>query len=110
FDLREAVEAMALAHGVQAAQKDIEFIAFVDPRLAAARVGDPGRFQQVLLNLVANAIKFTETGEVTVEVRAVGDAPTGEMLRVSIRDTGIGIPEDRISALFSPFAQVDAST
>ena len=110
FDLRQAVEAVATSIAPRAEEKGLELVAFVDPRLNPMRCGDPGRIQQVLLNLASNAIKFTESGEVVIEVRPERQAGRDPHIRVSIHDTGIGIPPDRVDALFHPFAQVDAST
>src|SRR5205807_5644039 len=75
-------------------------------------VGDAGRLRQVLLNLVANAIKFTDAGEVVVRVEVAGDpAPEGEVgLRFTVRDTGIGIPRDQQERIFRAFEQEDTST
>jgi len=73
-------------------------------------VGDPGRIRQILLNLLSNAVKFTEKGEVIVHVDAEPDGSGQHRLQFAVRDTGIGIPKDRIDRLFESFSQVDAST
>src|SRR5262245_58801716 len=84
----------------------------MQPELPDALVGDAGRLRQVLLNLVGNALKFTEEGEVVARVEAAGDpAPEGEVgLRFTVRDTGIGIPPDKQEAIFRAFEQEDTST
>ena len=95
--------------GHRAAEKGLELTCFVRPGVPAAVVGDPERLRQILFNLASNAIKFTERGEVRIaaELVAAGDLPT---IRLSVADTGIGIPADRLAQLFAPFMQVDAST
>jgi two-component system, sensor histidine kinase and response regulator len=110
FDLREVVEdtAEVLAH--QAHKKRIEVTALVADDVPALVRGDRGRFRQVLLNLLSNAIKFTEAGEVSVRARARPDGDDELLVEVAVRDTGIGIPPDRIAALFEPFLQGDSST
>ena len=82
----------------------------IDPAVPLFLKGDPGRIRQVVTNLVSNALKFTEKGSVTVNASLVSDQDGVSTVKFSIRDTGIGIPESRISAIFSPFTQVDAST
>ncbi len=110
FDLRYAVEAVVASLAPRAAQKGLELVAAVHPDLPPLVRGDPGRLQQILLNLVSNAIKFTERGEVSI--RAALDDPSDNRIRVrfTVRDTGIGIPDDRRERLFQSFSQVDAST
>jgi PAS domain S-box-containing protein len=106
YDLYQAVEDVVQLMAPRAHAKRLELACRVDDRLPAAVSGDPYRFRQVLTNLVANALKFTETGEVVVTV-AVDPA---QRLHVSVRDTGIGIAEDARKRLFAPFAQADGST
>ena len=106
--LEEALDLVA----VRAAQKGIELAYLFEHGVPEAVYGDLGRLRQVLLNLLANAVKFTEEGEIFVGVRClppVGDARLGEV-QFSIRDTGIGIPADRIDRLFHAFSQVDESS
>jgi signal transduction histidine kinase/CheY-like chemotaxis protein/ligand-binding sensor domain-containing protein len=97
-------------------RKELDLVADVDPAMPALVVGDPGRFRQVLINLVGNAIKFTTTGGVTVQVsravRTAGDPPqdpTRVTLRVEVRDTGIGMTAEACAKLFQSFTQVDSS-
>jgi signal transduction histidine kinase/CheY-like chemotaxis protein/ligand-binding sensor domain-containing protein len=97
-------------------RKELDLVADVDPEVPALVTGDPGRFRQVLINLVGNAIKFTTTGGVTVQVtRARGhtNVPIGDhprvTLRVEVRDTGIGMTKEACAKLFQSFTQVDAS-
>jgi two-component system, sensor histidine kinase and response regulator len=110
FDLRAAVEDAVglLAEQVQA--KNLELAAFIHPDVPTALRGDPGRLRQVLMNLISNAIKFTEHGEVTVEVVPAHESPDGITVRFSISDTGIGISPETCTRLFQPFSQADDST
>jgi PAS domain S-box-containing protein len=118
FNLRECVESVLDLMASPAAQKGLELNGFVEPSLPNLFVGDAGRLRQILINLVNNAIKFTEQGEVTVSVsgRTVSkdelefSAPDDPYeLQISVRDTGLGIPPERRERLFKSFSQVDAS-
>src|SRR5205823_6688039 len=112
LSLRAAVGDTLRALAVRAHGKGLELIYHVQPEVPDALVGDAGRLRQVLLNLVGNAIKFTDQGEVVVHVEAAGDpAPGGEVgLRFAVRDTGIGIPPDKQGTIFRAFEQEDTST
>src|SRR6201999_1429910 len=81
-----------------------------DPAVPDVLRGDPGRLRQVLLNLWGNGVKFTEHGEVALDVCIAAAGVDSMLLRFDIRDTGIGIPADRLNTLFKAFSQVDAST
>ena len=110
FDLRETVEGVVDLMAPRAAEKQLELTMLVHQATPVTLKGDPGRLRQVLANLVGNAIKFTPSGEVGVEVAVVGvDAEVAE-LRFSVRDTGVGISEEVQRTLFSPFTQGDASS
>jgi CheY-like chemotaxis protein len=110
FDVRDCVEsALDLVAG-RAAEKDVNLAYLVDNSLPQSIVGDVTRVRQVLVNFLSNAVKFTERGDVYVHVTS-RELPTGRIeAAVSVRDTGIGIPSDRIDRLFRSFSQVDAST
>ena len=111
FDVQGLVDATVRLLAVRAAGRGIELLADVDPAVPRGVRGDPGRLRQVLTNLLGNALKFTERGEVAVTVQLAGAAPDGTVrLRFTVRDTGIGIPAERIGAVFDEFTQVDAST
>lgn len=97
-----------LAQGAEA--KGLAIRARTAPTTPEVLKGDATRLQQVLVNLVGNAVKFTDAGSVTVDVDAVPSAEDSCVLRLRVTDTGIGIPADRIDRLFQPFSQVDAST
>jgi two-component system, sensor histidine kinase and response regulator len=112
FSLRAVVGDTLRALAVRAHSKGLELIYDVQPEVPDALVGDAGRLRQVLLNLVGNALKFTEEGEVVVRVEATGGpAREGDLgLRFTVRDTGIGIPPDKQEAIFRAFEQEDTST
>ena len=106
FSLRATVDAVGQLVASTAEQKGLALVLHVEPDVPHRVVGDPVRLRQVLLNLVNNAIKFTEAGRVSIHVAEVGPARA----RFEVRDTGIGIPADRIDRLFRAFSQVDGST
>jgi len=110
FDLRAVVESVAELLAPSAYEKGIDFVCDVPPALPVALRGDGGRLRQVLTNLVANAVKFTEHGGVNVEVRLVRETPAYAHLRIAVRDSGIGISPERQAAVFDSFTQADGST
>ncbi len=112
FSVRATVGDTLRALAVRAHRKGLELIYDVQAEVPDALVGDAGRLRQVLLNLVANAIKFTDAGEVVVRVEVAGAAaPEGEVgLRFTVRDTGMGIPRDQHERIFRAFEQEDSST
>ena len=110
FDLRECVEGALDIVAPRASEKDVELGCLVDQDVPAGVVGDATRLRQVLLNLLSNAVKFTEQGEVVVHVGAEHAGSNSYRLQLSVRDTGIGIPQERMDRLFVSFSQVDAST
>ena len=109
-DLRECVESALEIVAPRAWEKRIELGCLIDEEAPAGIVGDAARLRQVLLNLLSNAIKFTEKGEVVVQVGAEPAGASAYRLELAVRDTGIGIPSDRMDRLFASFSQVDAST
>ena len=110
FQFTESLSDSLAALALRAQQKGLELALEIPPEVPDAVVGDPSRLRQVVTNLVGNAIKFTETGEVVVSV-AVEDQDTEVVtLRFSVRDTGIGIPPDRQAMIFDAFRQADDST
>jgi signal transduction histidine kinase/ligand-binding sensor domain-containing protein/ActR/RegA family two-component response regulator len=110
FAVRTCVEDAVRLLAVRARQKGIELVSRISPQVPEYVVGDENRLRQVIVNLVGNAVKFTETGEVAVEVVCQEPAPGQCLLRFSVADTGIGIPPEKQREIFEPFAQADAST
>ena len=110
FDPRECVEEALDIVAPRASEKDVELGCLVDESVPAGILGDGVRLRQVLLNLLSNAVKFTEKGEVITHVDAVPAEPGLHRVHFAVRDTGIGIPKDRMNRLFESFSQVDAST
>ncbi|MDR3373626.1 MAG: response regulator [Ancalomicrobiaceae bacterium] len=110
FRLDAVLEQVADAIGFQAGHKGIEFLIRYDPSIPPVLIGDPLRLGQVLLNLCGNAVKFTEQGEVELAFRLLSSTPTGIIVQVHVRDSGIGIPPEQQQKLFEKFTQADQST
>jgi two-component system, sensor histidine kinase and response regulator len=110
LDLTTSVEDVGSIMAFQAAAKGLELIVNVRPDVPVRVLGDPQRIRQCLLNLVGNAIKFTQRGEVVVEVCTVGGQQGKALVHFEVRDTGIGIAPDTLNTLFQPFTQADSST
>ncbi len=110
FDLHRSVDGVRDLLSWKAEEKGLQFRCRVDDRIPDVLMGDPLRIRQVLLNLLGNAIKFTEQGSVSLDVRLVARHDRVARLAFSVRDTGIGIPERKLESLFDSFSQVDEST
>lgn len=110
FDLEQQLIEFSEAMAYRAKEKGLEFVLDLTNVNDSLLKGDPGRIRQVLTNLVSNAIKFTETGSITVRMSTERVNGSGVMLSGSVIDTGVGIPVDKISSLFDSFSQVDSST
>ncbi len=114
FDLSNLLDDFADTLAVRAHEKGLELLCAADLDVPTLLRGDPGRLRQILANLAGNAVKFTHAGEVAIRVSLVEEEGAEELetllLRFSVRDTGIGIPKDKIGLLFDKFSQVDAST
>lgn len=110
FDLRTCVEDACELVAYKAQEKGLELAILFHYEVPTRVVGDPARLRQILLNLVSNAVKFTDKGEIVVRVTLEDLREDRETVRFEVQDSGIGIPEDRIDSLFRPFTQVDAST
>ncbi|MEO3389217.1 PAS-domain containing protein [Mesorhizobium sp. CAU 1741] len=109
FQLAEAIEDVATLVSTRAKEKDLELIVRVQPGLHDHYVGDAGRLRQIITNLLGNAVKFTDSGHVLVDVTGTAEGDD-TLLRVSVTDTGIGIPKDKLAHVFDKFSQVDASS
>jgi PAS domain S-box-containing protein len=110
FDLRECLEAALDLVAIRAAEKNLDLACTLDDTVPTAVIGDLTRLRQVVVNLLNNAIKFTERGEVVVSVGSRVLEDQRYELQFAVRDTGIGIPADGLERLFQPFSQVDLST
>ncbi|NUM35642.1 MAG: response regulator [Candidatus Brocadiae bacterium] len=110
FDIEELMNKLGEVMSVRAYKKNLELICHVAPEIPLKLIGDPLRLNQILLNLVGNAIKFTEKGEVAVKVSKQAQDKNKLYLLFTISDTGIGIPSEKIDSIFERFMQVDAST
>lgn len=110
FDLRGVVENVAALFGRQAQAKAVELLCFIPNDVPHYVVGDPTRLRQVLTNLLGNALKFTETGQVVLQVKLAALHGDDVYLEFEVRDTGIGMREEDLAKLFTAFNQIDAST
>ncbi|MGD8498387.1 MAG: response regulator, partial [Chromatiales bacterium] len=110
FQLQPLLEELADLFADRVAQKDIELLIARDTDVPSALVGDPLRLRQVLINLLSNALKFTEAGDIVVKAESVKDEGGKVWLRFSVRDSGIGIPPEKLGTLFESFTQADGST
>jgi signal transduction histidine kinase/DNA-binding response OmpR family regulator len=110
FNLRDSLGTTLKTLALRAHQKGLELAYRVQPEVPEAVVGDPGRLRQILVNLVGNAIKFTEQGEVVVYVETEAQTAATICLHVAVTDTGVGIPADKQHVILEPFTQIDGST
>ncbi len=110
FSLQDSLGDTMKSLGSRAHRKRLELAFQIDSEIPDGLIGDPGRLRQILLNLVGNAIKFTEAGEVVVNVRIMSQTDEDIVLQFSVRDTGVGIPSDRLDTIFDAFEQADSST
>ena len=110
FDLRTTVEDTAEMLYMRARKAGLELTCDIDPNVPHYLKGDPGRLRQIITNQAGNSVKFTHQGEIVIAARLESESEDSVVIKFEIRDTGIGIPANRIDALFSPFTQVDGST
>ncbi len=110
FPLRQTVEEAVCLMAERAFDKGVELVCSLEPGIPDMLLGDPGRLRQILLNLVGNAVKFTEQGEVCVHVEEVLDTPEKASLRIAVSDSGIGITKEAQAKIFESFSQADTST
>jgi signal transduction histidine kinase/DNA-binding response OmpR family regulator len=109
FDLRNTVEHASQTVAVRAAEAGLELTCRIRPEVPTALVGDPSRLRQILVNLLNNAIKFTEEGEVGLDVKIEQENESSIFLHFTVSDTGIGIPTDKMDTIFESFQQADGS-
>ena len=110
FDLRLCIEDVLDLMAPKALEKHIDIIYYIDPNVHQYIFGDGFRLRQIIVNLVSNAIKFTEKGDILIYISLASKIGEEVLLEFSVKDTGIGIPLNKIETLFAPFTQVDAST
>ncbi|MBZ5536608.1 MAG: response regulator [Acidobacteriia bacterium] len=110
FGLREVVGDTLKVLALRAQQKQLELACHVSPHVPERLIGDPDRLRRIIMNLAGNAIKFTERGEVVLDVGVVWETPAEVSLRFAVSDTGIGISPEKQKEIFEPFAQADSST
>ena len=110
FDLRDSLDEAIRSIALRAHEKGLELVCEVTPNVPETVVGDPSRLRQIVLNLLGNAVKFTAAGEVTLQVGAEETDGRQVVLHFIVADTGIGIPSEKLSSIFAPFTQADAST
>ncbi|MGR8949638.1 MAG: ATP-binding protein, partial [Gammaproteobacteria bacterium] len=110
FDVREIVEQSAEIYALKTDAKNIELSSHIGASVPPRVKGDPSRLRQIILNLIGNAIKFTDNGEIVVRVACTEMTDSTVKLLFSVADTGIGIPKDKLQTIFGSFTQVDSST
>jgi len=110
FDLRCTLDDVGDLMALKAHEKGLEFVSNIHRHVPLLLFGDPGRLRQILINLIGNAIKFTEKGEIAIHVSVEKNDRTHATIRFEIIDTGMGIPHDRMEKLFKPFSQLDSSS
>ena len=110
FNLIENIEESVEIYALKAAEQGIELLTSIDDDISPVRTGDPARLRQIVLNLISNALKFTDHGEIVVRIHKAQEKNDDNYLHFSVSDTGIGIPEKKLEAIFASFSQVDSST
>jgi len=110
FELREMFDKLSEMFGSRAVEKEIELLVDVDPTIPDLIIGDSLRLKQVLINLVGNALKFTSRGSIMIRAKCLEKSEKQVTLALSVKDTGIGIPTEKLDKLFEAFTQVDTST
>ncbi len=110
FSIREVLEKIVNLLSVKVFQEKLEFVCEISPNLPDILIGDPLRIRQILINLISNAVKFTEEGTVGIHVKMLDHIEEQVSIEFSVEDTGIGIPKDKIGRLFQSYQQVDTST
>ncbi len=109
FDVVDLCETVAESLALRAHEKNLELVVWVDPDVPAELIGDPLRLRQIIVNLLGNAVKFTEFGEVSLAVEKITAEDDRADIRFTVSDTGIGIPEEKIDSVFQVFTQLDST-
>ncbi|NKQ39968.1 MAG: response regulator [Sulfurovum sp.] len=111
FDARERFESAVESYAAKAAQKNIEFGAYIDPTIPDTLIGDPTKLSQIITNLISNAVKFTNSyGEINIFIEKVSEDDKHAKIKFAIKDTGVGITDEQKSKIFEEFSQADSST
>jgi PAS domain S-box-containing protein len=110
FNLLKLLEDLADLYALRAAEKNLEFVWYLDPAVPLDLRGDPGRIRQILINLIGNSLKFTPSGSISLAVTRRPDQQQRIVLHIEVSDTGIGISRDKFETIFSSFEQVDSTT
>ncbi len=110
FDLRVTLDSISDLVAIKANEKGLEYVTVIHPDVPSLLKGDPGRVRQILVNLAGNAVKFTHEGEIIIYVELEDETQQQACIRFRVKDTGIGIPDDKLDRLFKSFSQVDSST
>jgi CheY-like chemotaxis protein len=110
FDLWELLESIGVTLGIKASQKKLELLCYTNPDVPQYIMGDPTRLRQILINLAGNSLKFTEKGEIAINVKILKKENDKVSLHFTVKDTGIGIPKEKQAKIFESFSQVDSST
>ncbi|MFT6332757.1 MAG: signal transduction histidine kinase/CheY-like chemotaxis protein [Lentimonas sp.] len=110
FDLRKVIEDLADLMSASAEKKNIEVVTYISPQVPRVLIGDPIRIRQILINLVSNSIKFTNYGQIFIDISLHKKSSDKDSINFNIRDSGIGIEKDKVRNLFKKFVQVDMST
>jgi len=110
FSLPALLDSVAAASAIQAHGKGLELMVSAEPEIPVRLLGDAGRLRQILTNLLGNAVKFTQKGEVVVRASLAETLDSGCLIRFSVRDTGIGVPPEKLGPIFDKFSQADVST
>lgn len=110
FDIRHTMEHLSASLAVHAENKEIELIHYLEPDANTNLIGDPGRLRQIFVNLIGNAIKFTSEGEVFIKGEMKEEFSQKAVFLFTVKDTGVGIPEDKQDTIFESFSQADGST
>ena len=110
FDLWELVESIGVTLGIKASQKKLELLCYTNLDVPQYIMGDPTRLRQILINLAGNSLKFTEKGEIAINVKILKKENDKVSLHFTVKDTGIGIPKEKQAKIFESFSQVDSST